>query len=702
MRNWMALFGIPIVSVMGLLISSGCDSHPDKSGQVPTGSEVPILEDVDWRMYGRTSDANHYSPLDQINVKNVHQLGLAWYHDLEVSGSVYTSPIVVGDTLYYLVGLTILHAMEARTGRLLWTYDPGVADVAGEKMRLGWVQRGIAYSDGKIFAGTLDGRLIAVDAATGKLEWSVQTTEGPGDGRYITGPPWIANGKVVIGHGGADTSLIRGYVTAYDIQTGEKAWRFHTVPGNPAVGFENEAMELAASTWTGEWWRFGGGGTVWNAMAYDEKFNRIYLGTGNGTPWNQKYRSPGGGDNLFLCSIVALDADTGEYVWHYQVNPGETWDYNAAMDIELTELNIGGAIRPVLLHAPKNGFFYVIDRETGKLLSAENFVPTNWAERIDLQTGRPVEKPEARYTSSEGSVIWPGVQGGHNAQPMSFSPVTRLAYIPAVENATYYLDQETTPEDWEPGTVHFTGVKIAAPPEPLPPTKQYLLAWDPVKQQAAWSNPQPVLDSGGVTTTGGNLVMRGLSDGTFNIYAAVDGELLWSFETQVGISAQPITYSIDGTQYITLLTGYRGLGYESPWEYRSQRRRVLTFALGGEESLPPFEPHVKRFKEATDITVDPSLTKRGAELFTKYQCAVCHGFNLGSGGAAPDLRESAIPHYQDAFARVVRDGALRQNAMPAFPEFSEQQLEALRHYIIQTTNDAIAGKAPPGAHGFVQ
>ena len=276
---------------------------------------------TNWAAFGRTFSANHYSPLAQINDGNVAKLGLAWSYDIPPVPSVFTEPLAVDGVLYFAVGLSVVHAMDAKTGKLLWQYDPEIHKTAGEKMRVSWAGvRGIAYWKGKVYTGTTEGRLIALDANTGKPIWSVQTLKD-GDGRYVSGPPWIFNGKVAIGHGGADFNLVRGYVTAYDAETGKQAWRFYTVPGDPAKGFENSAMAMAAKTWTGEWWKFGGGGTVWHAMAYDPKYNRLYVGTGNGTPWNQKIRSPGGGDNLFLCSIVALDADTGDYVWHYQVNP---------------------------------------------------------------------------------------------------------------------------------------------------------------------------------------------------------------------------------------------------------------------------------------------------------------------------------------------------------------------------------------------
>ena len=323
--------------------------------------------------------------------------------------------------MYAAFGLSQIHALDAKTGKFLWEYDSKTGAIAGDKLRFVWGIRGMTTANGKAFIGAIDGRLIALDSKTGKELWSARTAEA-NDGRYISGAPRTFKDKVIIGHGGADVAPVRGYVTAYNQDTGKQVWRFFIVPGNPADGFESEAMEMAARTWKGEWWKFGGGGTAWNAMTFDQKYDRVYVGTGNGAPWNRKIRSKDEGDNLFLCSVVAVDADTGAYVWHYQTNPGETWDYNSAMDVELATLRIDGRLRDVLLHAPKNGFFYVIDRESGKLISAEPFAKVTWAERIDLSTGRPVEARGARFAMAAPSMCgqvplartigfpWPSIQ----------------------------------------------------------------------------------------------------------------------------------------------------------------------------------------------------------------------------------------------------------------------------------------------------
>ncbi|MBA2933785.1 PQQ-dependent dehydrogenase, methanol/ethanol family [Sphingomonas sp. CGMCC 1.13654] len=687
------------LAALGIVLG-GCSKGESPPAKQPAASWAEDAKDGDsnWPEYGRTSDANHYSPLAQINEGNVGKLKLAWSYDVDDLGSMYTAPIEVDGKLFFSEGLSKIHALDARTGKLLWKYDAEVGKVAGMKLRWGWGSRGIAYWGGKIFAGTLDGRLIALDANDGHIVWSVQTTEGPNDGRYITGAPFVYNGKVVIGHGGADFSTVRGYVTAYDANDGHQIWRFWTVPGDPAKGFENDAMKMAAKTWTGQWWKYGGGGTAWNAMAYDRRFNRLYIGTGNGDPWNAKIRSPGGGDNLFLSSIVAVDADTGKYVWHYQMDPGESWDYNASMDIELTDMMVGGRTRPVLMQAPKDGYFYVIDRETGKLLSAKPFSAVNWSAGTDPKTGRPIVKPEAYYGGDKPFFGMPGPAGGHNAQTMSYNPVTKLVYIPAQDIGFYYTDQGIDLKSWAPvqGRGFNNGITTQNPPRGSPPPKAYLLAWDPAAQKRVWSVPIPVLPGGGVTSTAGGLVLHGDVTGKFNILSARTGKTIWSFDAQSGISSQPISYALDGKQYITILSGYRGIIAPTQWDYRTQKRRVLTFVLDGQASLPPAPPPApKAYHDEPGTPIDQAKAKAGSQLFVQYQCSNCHGNDMGAGGMAPDLRESAVPWSADSFHQVVSEGIMQDQGMPRWGELSSEQLDLLRNYIMAGARAAKQGKPNP-------
>src|SRR3546814_470309 len=421
-----------------LLFLAGCGGgdggggRAGVSGGAASGAAARLLDGsdgADWPAFGRTYGEQHYSPLDEVNRDTVSRLGLAWSVDLPLGNSV-TGPVAVDGVLYTATGYSVVRAFDAATGRQLWEYDPGAPEAAGRKLRQGWGSRGIAWWNGKVYTGTQDGRLIAIDAKTGKPLWS-QMTVGKGDVRFISGPPRVFDGKVIIGHGGADVGSIRGYVTAYDAETGKQLWRFWTVPGQPGVD-DDETTRIAAESWSGEWWKYGGGGTVWNAITYDAELDTIYLGTGNGAPWNHKIRSAGKGDNLFLASVVALDAKTGKYKWHYQFNPAESWDYNASMDMELADLQIDGKARKVLMTAPKNGFFYVIDRTNGKVISAEPYVKVTWASKIDLKTGRPVERPGIRYEDAPATIM-PTPIGAHSWLPMAYSPQARLVYIPAIE-----------------------------------------------------------------------------------------------------------------------------------------------------------------------------------------------------------------------------------------------------------------------------
>ena len=637
-----------------------------------------------WLAYGRSFSEQRFSPLDQINRGNVQHLGLAWSLELDDVWNVSSAPVEVDGVIYMTVGYGVVKAVDAVSGKLLWSYD---AKCDPQKMRMAWGVRGIAFWNGKVYSGVQDGRLIALDAHTGTLAWETQTIT-PGDNRYITGAPRVFNGKVIIGHGGADFGHVRGYVTTYDAETGKQLWRWFIVPGNPADGFENKAMEMAAKTWKGQWWKYGGGGTAWNAMTYDPEFNRIYIGTGNGGPWNAKLRSPGGGDNLFLCSVVALNADTGEYVWHYQTTPGESWDFTSTMDMTLATVTIDGRPRKVLLHAPKNGFFYVIDRETGKLISAEKIGKVTWAERVDLTTGRPVEVHGARYENGE-ALIWPGSGGTHNWQPMAYSPDTGLAYIPARAMAGYYNDEGFDPKTYDMDRDGPLGVRNFYDDVPKDAGSSSLLAWNPVTQKKAWEVPTPGATPAGVMATRGGLVFEGQADGAFVAHDADTGQALWHYDMGVGTQAPPITYAVNGKQYVSVLAGWAGgmmvlgsLSAQHGWVGREHPRRLLTFVLDGTAQLPPSAPpSIPKPIDDTAFVVDPAKAKKGMELY--LNCTICHGSGVVASGYAPDLRASQIPLSAGAFKSVVHDGALVSRGMPIFNELSDDDLDALRHYIRQ-------------------
>ncbi|MCC7252141.1 PQQ-dependent dehydrogenase, methanol/ethanol family [Hyphomicrobium sp.] len=658
-----------------------------------------------WLGYGRTFNQHRFSPLDQINVDSVGKLGLAWSLPLPRDRSLVGTPLVVDGILYFTGSFSRTRAVEAKTGKLIWEYDPEAMKHAGpDRARTMWdSSRGLAYYKGKVIIATVDGRLIALDAKTGTPIWSTQTFD-PKLPLHITGHPTVFRDLVLVGNGGSEQGGGRGFVTAFHVETGEQAWRFYIVPGNPADGFEDEAQEMAAKTWTGEWWKIGGGGQTWNGFTYDPEYDQILIGTGNGSPWNRKARSPGGGDNLFLCSIVALDATTGKYKWHYQTVPGETWDYNSTMDIVLADLALkeGEDKRKVLMHAPKNGFFYVIDRKDGKLLSAEPIAKITWATGIDMKTGRPIEAKGARY-ETEPFLIYPSAFGAHSWHAMSYNPNTGLAYIPKIELPSNWDDTAVNLKDWKKP---YYDLDVAADiglggDIPKDAGTSSLLAWDPVNQKKAWEVQQPNFWHAGTLTTAGNLVFQGMVDGTFAAYDARDGNKLWSINVGHGISAPPITYSVDGTQYVSLLVGAGGVGYsigggsvmaQYGWAYGAQVRQLLTFAL--DESKPMPDVGKPAFVEAltpAGFTPDEKLADRGQHVY-KASCVWCHSAGAVSGGYAPDLRASETFLDMEQLKKVVHDGTLAGNGMPRFENLSDEDLNALQHYV---RKQALDTKQPP-------
>ncbi|MEM7540348.1 MAG: PQQ-dependent dehydrogenase, methanol/ethanol family [Pseudomonadota bacterium] len=651
-----------------------------------------------WAGYGRTYSQQRHSPLANINVDNVNQLGVNWFLDLPTDRSLTGTPLVVDGIIYFNGSFNVVRAVDARTGKVVWEYDPKVVDHSGPRSRIFWDwNRGIAYWKGKIFNATIDGRMIAIDAKTGKEVWTQQTFD-PNQALFITGAPTVFRDKVIIGNGGTEWSAARGFVVAYDTETGEEAWKFYTVPGNPQDGFENNAMKMAAKTWTGEWWKYGGGGTVWHAMTYDPEYNHLYIGTGNGSPWNRKIRSPDGGDNLFLCSIVALDADTGRYRWHYQTTPGETWDYNSNMDIMLVDLPVKDQIVKAILHAPKNGFFYLINRSNGRLLSAKEYVKVDWATGIDMKTGRPIERAGARYEDGE-ELVWPSPFGGHNWHAMSYNPGTGLVYMPILEMPGLFNDQHIDVQAWESPYWNFDpGVAFGADHVPPDAGTGALRAWDPVAQKTRWEVPLPGVWNPGTLTTAGDLVFQGRADGTFYAYNAETGEALWSMDLGHGVSAPPVTYTVDGQQHIALLVGWGGAGAATPgflggqhgWEYGKHKRRLITFAIGGDTRLPKQPPpSLPQPLAAPNFEIDHRVADSGAEVYTQW-CMMCHGAGAGSGGYAPDLRASPVMTNIDALEPIVFGGALRQRGMPEFNNLSKQDIVAVQHYVRRQANNDIA------------
>ncbi|MFO1409313.1 MAG: PQQ-dependent dehydrogenase, methanol/ethanol family [Steroidobacteraceae bacterium] len=654
-------------------------------------------EPGNWMSYGRTYDEQRFSPLDKINADNVRDLGLAWYADLDSARGQEATPIVVDGRMYVSTAWSMVKAYDAASGKLLWAYDPQVQRDVGVKACCDAVNRGVAVWRGKVYVGVLDGRLVALDAATGKEAWSVVTVD-QSKPYTVTGAPRIVKGMVIIGNGGAEFG-VRGYVTAYDAATGKQVWRFYTVPGDPSQGFENPAMEMAAKTWTGEWWKQGGGGTVWDSIVYDPEFDRIYIGVDNGDPWNGNYRSPGGGDNLFLTSIVALKADTGEYVWHFQQNPGEIWDFSATQQMILATLTIDGKPRKVLMQAPKNGFFYMLDRETGKFMSAKAYAPMNWATGVDPVTGRPIEVPEARYDKT--GKVWmqtPGAAGAHSWHPMAFSPKTGLVYIPEQELTFPYFGAK----DWKPSARGFNngldGVPTIMPADPkirrmaLDGEKGNLIAWDPVAQKEAWRVPHFGPWNGGVLATAGNLVLQGTADGKFKAYRADNGAPLWAAEAQTAVMGGPVSYTVNGEQFIAVMAGWGGvfpmppgvLALKTGNEYN--RSRLLVYKLGGRAQLPPLAELPAKELNPPPETAKPAVVDQGKVLFTRF-CAACHGDAAVSGHLIADLRYSVYLASDDWY-EIVLHGKLRPLGMANFDvAISREDAEAIRAYVIHRAHE---------------
>lgn len=662
---------------------------------------------TDWPAYGRTFSESRFSPLSQINDSNVSRLGLAWSLDLDVTNSI-TAPVEAGGIIYLAAGYSIVHAVRVADGRLLWRYDPKVPERSGQKLRTGWGIRGLALWKDRVYVGTQDGRLLALTAGTGKLVWSVQTLD-PANGAFISGAPRAFGGKIVIGNAGGDFSPTRGYVSAYDAETGRQIWRFYVVPGKPGSkdgAASDEVMEQAARTWTGDWWKLGGGGNVWNSMTFDPELNRLYLGTGNAGPSNWKIRSPQGGDNLYTASVVAVDADTGRYVWHYQTTPGDAWDYDSATDMTLATLNIQGKQRRVILHAAKNGFFYVIDRNDGRLISAEKLGKVTWAERVDLSTGRPVETPDARYRD-KNVLLWPSFQAVHHWTPQSFSPLTGLVYVPTLEMGFPFGDEGVDKNDWKPKplTPEFAGFTPGNADVATDAGKSILKAWDPIAQREVWSIETPGISEGGTLATAGNLVIQGRADGHLHAYSADHGKDLWSFNAGVAVTGVPITYSWNGRQYITITSGplngataaFGSVSARWGWASRGHPRRLLTFTLEGNATLPPTSaPALAKPLAAPEFKIDPARAEAGSREYVR--CLLCHGTGVVAGGNAPDLRASPVLLSAAGFAAIVRDGALVGRGMPRFAELSDAQLESLRHFVRAKARESLDMQSPQATH----
>lgn len=649
----------------------------------------------DWPTVGFDYAETRYSKLKDINTDNVKQLGLKWSYNLESLRGIEATPIVVDGIMYVSASWSVVHAIDARTGKRIWTYDPGVDRSKGYRGCCDVVSRGVALYKGKVFVAAYDGRLIALDAATGKKIWEEDTIIDHSHSYTVTGAPRVVKGKVIIGNGGAEYGA-RGYVTAYDAETGKQDWRWFVVPGDPSKPFEDESMEKAAKTWdpAGKWWVNGGGGNSWDTITYDPELNLVYIGTGNGAPWNRNLRSPAGGDNLYLASIVALNADTGKYVWHYQETPGDNWDYTSTQPMILADITIDGQPRKVILHAPKNGFFFVIDRTNGKFISAKNFVDVNWATGYDAN-GRPIEVPEARSPDKPFDAI-PGPFGAHNWHPMSYNPQTGLVYLPAQGVPLNLTGEKALTQNanapFKYGSV--TGWNVgftlnATPPKNKPFGK--LIAWDPIKQKEAWHVDYVAPWNGGTLTTAGNLVFQGSADGRFIAYNATTGEKLWETPTGTGVVAAASTYLIDGQQYVSVAVGWGGVfGITQRVTDREGPGTVYTFAIGGKAPLPEFTKY-QIGNLISGVKYDPKDVEPGTAIYVEA-CATCHGVpGVDRGGNVKNL--GYVPAEEIANLKdIVFKGPFMDKGMPDFTgKLTEDDVVKIQAFI-QGTADAIRPK----------
>ena len=657
-----------------------------------------------WMTYGRDYGEQRFSPLKSINTDTVKNLGLAWFADFDTRRGQESTPIMVDGVIYVTTAWSKLYAYDAKTGKELWKFDPKVPGTWAVNACCDVVNRGVAAWHGKVYLGTIDARLIAIDAATGKPVWEAQV--GAKDGRYsITGAPRIADGRVFMGEAGSEFSQ-RGYMSAYDAETGKLLWRWYIVPGDPKKGFETKELERAAKTWGGDWFKTGGGGGPWDGITYDPVNKFVLIGTGNGAPWPADIRSPGNSDNLYLSSIVALRADTGEYVWHYQTTPRDSWDYDNVAQITIADLTINGQKRHVAMQAPKNGFFYVLDAKDGTLLSAQPYVKgINWAKGIDMKTGRPIFNPAAFYDkNNKGFIQIPSYQGGHTWQPMAFSPETGLMYIPAIEMSYPYVatHEDDNPMGQKLSISFVKGAAMLKDPKALRVNTGFLLAYDPVKQKEVWRAPVGDGRSGGALVTAGGLVFAGnTKEKVFAAYRADTGERLWSEGAQTGVQGGPSTFEVDGEQYVAVAAGYRTSGnYWAP-----NYSRLLVFKLGGTAKLPDAIPVPEPVLNPPAQFGTPEMIAHGQELYGRF-CGTCHGNDGFSRGMFPDLRYAGAINSGDAFKTIVIDGALSANGMVSFAQaLKPDEPEAIRSYLVSTAIEAkkkAAAAPPPSAPAVPQ
>ncbi|MEY4642430.1 MAG: hypothetical protein RLZZ227_2424 [Pseudomonadota bacterium] len=707
------------LTALALAMLAGCQPEAQDSAQTaPAADAAPAQTTADtiaanvtderllnaenepgqWMMNGGSYEETHYVPLNEINRDTIGRLSLGWYADYDTNLSQQGTPLYIDGVVYVSTAWSKVYAYDARTGQQLWQFDPKTPKEIAAKVCCGIVNRGIAAYEGKIYVGALDGKLYAIDAKTGQELWHKQTVDETKQ-YTVTSAPRVIKGQVIIGNSGSEFG-VRGYLGAYNANTGEDLWRVYTVPGNPELGFENPQMEMAARTWSGNWWELGGGGTVWDAIVYDEVNNLIMFGTGNGTPWDQRVRDPEGGDNLFVASILAVNADSGEYAWHYQTTPGDTWDYDAMSPIMLLDLPWEGQQRRVVVQPNKNGMIYVIDAASGELLKGDAFTEVNWNTGIDMTTGRPIEVPAARYDRDNIFNLAPGVQGGHGWHANAFNPETGLIYI-AAQRAWFVMrtaeNFEANPQGTNLGIdMGASFVYYADNPDARREFVGYVSAWDPVAGKEVWRSEELPGPTGGVLSTGGGLVFSGggNNNNVFRAFNTETGEKVWEFDTQTGMVAAPITYELDGKQYIAASVGVNQAGNY----YAPNYSRLLVFTLDGTAQLPEALTFQAPQLNPPTLAVAADVVARGQEVYNA-NCSICHG----NGGAArganfPNLLVSPMLHSQEGFDSIVLGGARQERGMVSFADrISAEDSAAVLGYLTSRAQEQLAAQqaAPP-------
>lgn len=698
-----------LFAVAALLLAA-CDR-----GYEPPAIDTSVIgAGDDWDNPGGDWAESHFSRLTDIDPSNVERLGLAWEYDLESARVQEATPLVVDGVMYTSGVMGRVYALDATTGKELWRFVPEINMQYNRYACCDQANRGVALADGKVFVATLDGWLVALDQKTGEQAWKKDTITDRTRAYTSTGAPEIAGDLVVIGNAGAEYDT-RGYVTAYNIRTGEQAWRFWTIPHDPSTGpQESKALEEALKTWsTQSRWDIGGGGTVWDAITYDPVFDQVIVGVGNGGPYPQASRSPGGGDNLYLNSLVALDRESGEMKWYFQETPQDNWDLTATQPMVLTEIDMGSGKRPVILHTPKNGFFFVVDRETGKPLAAHKMVRTSWASGWDLETGKPRLTPEYSDYSQSAKIVFPASVGARNWHPAAFDPTRNLYFASYVDMGNLMFippGQERPP--YQPTSLAagaaliFTSDLEAVMPTLPPPIQEQVKAlpqWrqvqqkpafaemraiDPVTGKTKWAMPfDGWQDRGGALATASGLVVHGTLSGKLVVRDAATGKILKEIETGTSILAAPMTYRVDGVQYIAVQAGWGGGGWSFVPPYaaaysKGNANRLLVFKLdGGEVAVPADLPPLAVAPEAPAQLdgVTPETIATGSNLFTAY-CSMCHSNQPRA--PLPDLRRMSEGTH-GAFEEIVMNGLLLQNGMPRWDDvLTAEQAKAIHAFLI--------------------